>query len=83
MRIVKNIFVLPFLLFVGLLLPLGSAFSAEAENSAEWVDVPPALGPEAMTNLVSNLDTEQTNALVKLMELLNVSAENAPDTAAA
>jgi len=83
MRILKHLFLLPFLLSLGALLPLGSAFSAEAENSAEWVDVPPALGPEAMTNLVSNLDTEQTNALVKLMELLNVSAENAPDTVTA
>jgi small-conductance mechanosensitive channel len=83
MNITKHLFVLTFLLFLGLFLPVGSAYSAETQGSREWVDVPPALGPEAMTNLVSKLDAEQTNALVKLMELLNVTAENAPDATAA
>jgi len=64
MNLVKHLYVLPLLLLIGLLLPLSPALSAEAENQEEWVEVPPALGPEAMTSLVSNLDQEQTDALV-------------------
>ena len=82
MKIIKHLFTLLFLLVLGILLPVSSVISAEAPTGGEWVEVPPALGPEAMTKLVSNLDTEQTNALVKLMDLLNVSAKNAPDTTA-
>ena len=74
MNLVKHLYVLPLLLLIGLLLPLSPALSAEAENQEEWVEVPPALGPEAMTSLVSNLDQEQTDALVQLMDLLNTSA---------
>ena len=83
MKYIKHLSALPFLLFMGLMLPLGSAFSAEAESKGEWVDVPPALGPEAMTTLVSKLDQEETDALVKLMDLLNVSAVIESDTASA
>jgi len=74
MKLVNRLYVLPFLLLIGLLLPISSALSAGAESTGEWVDVPPALGPEAMTSLVSNLDQEQTDALVQLMDLLNTSA---------
>ncbi len=80
MKLFKLLVVLPFFLFLGLMLPLSTAFSAETESNAGWVEVPPALGPEAMTELVSNLDQEQTDALVKLMDLLNVSAAIEPDT---
>ena len=56
MKIVKHLSILPFLLLVGIMLPFGSAFSAEAKSNGEWVEVPPALGPEAVTTVVSKLD---------------------------
>ena len=74
MKIIKRFSVLSLLLVLGILLPGSSAFSAETDKNDKWVEVPAALGPEAMTVLVSNLDQEQTDALVKLMELLNTSA---------
>ena len=74
MKIIKSLSAFSLLLFLGILLPGSSAFSAETDKNDKWVEVPAALGPEAMTALVSNLDQEQTDALVKLMELLNTSA---------
>lgn len=80
MKIIKHFSVLSFVLLVGLMLPGSSAISAETDGGDKWVEVPAALGPEAMTSLVSNLDQEQTDALVKLMELLNTSAAIEPGT---
>ena len=47
---------------------------AQIETGDQSVVVPEALSPEAMSALVSKLDEEQTEALIKLMELLNASA---------
>jgi small-conductance mechanosensitive channel len=48
---------------------------AQNENSVpDTVEVPQALGPEAMKALVSKLDEKQTAALAELIELLDSSA---------
>jgi len=75
MKITSHLLLLP-LLLLGLLLPVSSVFSAEETSAEKWVEVPPELGPEAMTSLVSKLNQEQTDTLVQLMALLNTSAEN-------
>ncbi|MCP4768195.1 MAG: hypothetical protein GY916_03015, partial [Gammaproteobacteria bacterium] len=48
---------------------------AQSENAeTQQVEVPQALGPDAMQALVSKLDEEQTAALVELMTLIQTSA---------
>lgn len=63
-----------FFLLLGLLLiPAIPTVAQVLESDEQAVDVPEALGPEAMSDLVSRLDPEQTAALTKLMELLSAS----------
>lgn len=65
------------LLCIFILLSMGGASAqAQSDKSETQVEVPLALGPDAMKSLVSKLDGEQTAALVQLMELLNTSADN-------
>jgi hypothetical protein len=52
----------------------GIAQAQTASSESRQVEVPQALGPEAMESLVSKLDGEQTAALVQLMDLLRASA---------
>jgi small-conductance mechanosensitive channel len=55
-----------------LLATIGGAAHAQSESSASAeVEVPQALGPDAMKALVSKLNENQTAALVELMELLS------------
>lgn len=57
--------------------PLVSTAQAQsASPETQVVEVPQALGPDAMTALVSKLDKNQTAALVELMTLLNSSASD-------
>jgi len=65
------------LLCLFILLSMASAsVQAQSDSPEDQVEVPRALGPDAMKSLVSKLDGEQTAALVQLMELLNASADN-------
>jgi len=59
----------------------GSAWAQSESADQQEVEVPQALGPDAMKALVSKLDTKQTAALVELVELLNSSV--ATNTASA
>ena len=52
----------------------GVAFAQSENSEVQTVEVPEALGPDAMSSLVSKLDEKQTAALVELIELLNSSA---------
>jgi len=58
---------LPFLLFIGMALSSTQAISA-SDSAAE---VPAALSPDSISALVSKMDAEQTDALVKLIEVLD------------
>ena len=59
-----------------LLSSVGGIAQAQSENAeTQQVVVPQALGPDAMQALVSKLDEDQTAALVKLMDLLQSSAD--------
>ena len=62
------------LFFLGFPLPSETVFAQSTDADQNAVGVPAALGPEAMSSLVSKLNQEQTDALIKLMELLNTSA---------
>jgi len=54
---------------------VNTSAQAQSDNpESQSVEVPQALGPEAMKSLVSKLDEEQTAALVNLMDLLQASA---------
>jgi small-conductance mechanosensitive channel len=64
------------LCFFMLLSMTSESIQAQSNNSDNQVEVPRALGPDAMKSLVSKLDREQTDALVQLMQLLNTSADN-------
>jgi small-conductance mechanosensitive channel len=69
---------------VALLVCGGLAFAQGTQTGETSVAVPDALGPEAMGELASKLNPEQTEALAQFMELLSTSvAERAPDAAAA
>jgi len=54
----------------------GSAYAQSESAATQEVEVPQALGPDAMKSLVSKLDAKQTTALVELIGLLNTSAAN-------
>jgi len=57
---------------------------AQSENAEmESVEVPEALGPDAMSALVSKLDEKQTSALVELIGLLNSSVSGGDISAVA
>ena len=59
-----------------LLASVGGIAQAQSENAeTQEVEVPQALGPDAMKALVSKLDEDQTAALVELMDLLQSSAD--------
>ena len=59
------------------ILPVCGTAQAQGESSeTQAVEVPQALGPDAMTALVSKLDEKQTAALVELITLLNSSASD-------
>ncbi len=77
MKIIRHL--LPtFLLciFVSITTVNGVALAQSNGSEIESVEVPEALGPDAMSALVSKLDDKQTAALVELMGLLNSSASN-------
>jgi small-conductance mechanosensitive channel len=60
-------------------LSIGTTAQAQSENpESQVVELPQALGPDAMTTLVSRLDEKQTAALVELITLLNSSASDNP-----
>ena len=60
-----------------LLSTINASAHAQSESSArQEVEVPQALGPDAMRSLVSKLDANQTAALVELIGLLNSSTAN-------
>ena len=64
-------------LLIALLVTLVTFGIAKAQDEtapAQQVEVPQSLSPEAMQTLVSNLDEEQTAALVQLMDLIHASA---------
>ena len=84
MKIVRSLLLLPALLTICLVVsPGGSVFAQSDETGGESVKVPEALSPEAISDLVSKLDAEQTEALSSLVELLNKSAEIAAQEPAA
>jgi small-conductance mechanosensitive channel len=58
----------------------GVAIAQTESSEVKAVVVPEALGPDAMSALVSKLDEKQTAALVELIGLLNSSATNSEDT---
>lgn len=64
-------FLLPFILFVGIALFSGQAISASEAST----DVPTALSPDSISALVSKMDAEQTDALVKLIEVLDSTVD--------
>ena len=72
-RLVVNAGILGFTL---ILLSVAGTVQAQSESApAQAVEVPQALGPDAMSALVSKLDENQTAALVELVTLLNTSAD--------
>jgi small-conductance mechanosensitive channel len=67
-----------------LLSSVGGIAQAQSEGAqSSEVEVPQALGPDAMKALVSKLDQGQTAALVELMDLLQNSADSDRSSAAA
>ena len=54
----------------------GTAYAQGESSARQQVEVPQALGPDAMTALVSKLDEKQTAALVELITLLNSFASD-------
>ena len=73
MKIFQYFISISFLFLLGVFANQDTTALAQTETDG-LVAVPEALGPEAMSALVSKLDEEQTEALIKLMELLNASA---------
>ncbi len=77
MKIIRSLlptFVLCILVLVATIDGVALAQSGNSEMNA--VEVPQALGPDAMQALVSKLNEKQTAALVELIELLDTSASN-------
>jgi small-conductance mechanosensitive channel len=70
-------------LFVSVATIDGVALAQSEGSEIESVEVPEALGPDAMSALVSKLDEKQTAALVELIGLLNTSAGNSEDASQA
>ena len=62
--------------FVSLSMINGTAYAQSESSQTQEVEVPQALGPEAMKKLVSKLDEKQTAALIELIGLLNGPTEN-------
>lgn len=76
MKIFRSVLLLSAALAVSLIMvPVGPASAQSDESGGESAAVPEALSPEAISELVSKLDPEQTEALSSLVELLNKSAE--------
>lgn len=63
-------------LFTLFLMFSGTTYAQSDSSEAQTVEVPQALGPDAMSALVSKLDENQTAALVELITLLNSSASD-------
>ncbi|MFA9421337.1 MAG: mechanosensitive ion channel family protein [Gammaproteobacteria bacterium] len=75
MKIIRCLFSTFLLCFFVSVATVGGVALAQTEGSEiESVEVPEALGPDAMSALVSKLDEKQTAALVELIQLLNSSA---------
>lgn len=73
MTIKKSNLLFVFLVLFGLMFSGSPAFSAVSSDDQDAVDVPEALSPDAISSLVSKMDAEQTDALVKLIEVLDHS----------
>ncbi len=81
MKILKITTLFAALLFTCLMVTQGGQASARSsEAGSEEVVVPEALGPEAISELVSKLDAEQTEALSSLITLLSKSAATVAET---
>ena len=81
MKILKITTLFAALLFTCLMVtPGGRASAQNSEAGGEEVVVPEALGPEAINELVSKLDAEQTEALSSLITLLSKSAATVAET---
>ena len=79
MKLIRCLFSALTLCILVLLPPMEAL--AQSENSEmQAVEVPQALGPEAMQALVSKLNDKQTSALVELIQLLDSSAGNSETT---
>ena len=68
-----TIFLSVFILFAAI---AGSAHGQDESSAVAEVEVPQALGPDAMKALVAKLNENQTAALVELMELLRAPTGN-------
>ena len=84
MQIIRSLFPTILLSIIVLISTIDRVALAQSENSEmSQVEVPEAIGPDAMKALVSKLDGRQTAALVELIGLLNTSASNREILAAA
>ena len=63
-------------IFVSLSMIDATAYAQSESSPMQQVEVPQALGPEAMKELVSKLNEKQTAALIELIGLLNARTEN-------
>jgi small-conductance mechanosensitive channel len=68
------IFAFLLVVFVSISMAGGVAIAQTENPEGQAVEVPEALGPDAISALVSKLDENQTQALVELIGLLNSSA---------
>jgi small-conductance mechanosensitive channel len=64
-------------IFVSLSMINGTAYAQSESSEMQEVEVPQALGPDAMKELVSKLNEKQTAALIELINLLNAPTEDA------
>ena len=53
----------------------GTAYAQSESSEMQEVEVPQALGPEAMKELVSKLNENQTAALIELISLLSTPTD--------
>jgi len=82
MKIVRSLFpTLLLCIFVSIATVDGVALAQSEGSEVESVEVPEALGPDAMGALVSKLDEKQTAALVELIGLLNSSISDSETSA--
>ncbi len=73
MPLKKHPLILSFLLMISMIFIASPAFSASDTQAETAIEVPAALSPESISALVSKMDEKQTDALVKLIEVLDSS----------